>query len=97
MQPTFLFQLCATLGTTGACAFDNLKEVGPICKFNILHLKKNLILQFHWHRSIKDVLFHVCNIIVCDSSESSERTVRGNPHPGLSLVEATQLESDVLF
>ncbi|XP_070184728.1 histidine decarboxylase-like, partial [Littorina saxatilis] len=26
------FYLCATLGTTGACAFDNLKELGPICK-----------------------------------------------------------------
>ena len=26
------FQLCATLGTTGACAFDNLQELGPICK-----------------------------------------------------------------
>ncbi|XP_046585373.1 histidine decarboxylase-like [Haliotis rubra] len=26
------FFLCATLGTTGACAFDNLKEVGPICE-----------------------------------------------------------------
>ncbi|KAH7639596.1 histidine decarboxylase [Dermatophagoides farinae] len=24
------FFLCATLGTTGACAFDNLKELGPI-------------------------------------------------------------------
>nr|CAD7424805.1 unnamed protein product [Timema monikensis] len=27
------FFLCATLGTTGACSFDNLKELGPICKF----------------------------------------------------------------
>ncbi|KAE8750210.1 hypothetical protein FOCC_FOCC003018 [Frankliniella occidentalis] len=26
------FFLCATLGTTGACAFDNLMELGPICK-----------------------------------------------------------------
>ena len=26
-------QLCATLGTTGACAFDNLKELGPICEY----------------------------------------------------------------
>nr|XP_024219695.1 histidine decarboxylase-like [Halyomorpha halys] len=26
------FFLCATLGTTGACAFDNLEEVGPICE-----------------------------------------------------------------
>ncbi|XP_015787918.1 histidine decarboxylase-like isoform X2 [Tetranychus urticae] len=25
------FFLCATLGTTGACAFDNLTEIGPIC------------------------------------------------------------------
>ncbi|GAU92267.1 hypothetical protein RvY_04368 [Ramazzottius varieornatus] len=25
------FFLCATLGTTGACAFDNLVELGPIC------------------------------------------------------------------
>ena len=26
------FYLCATLGTTGACAFDNLVELGAICK-----------------------------------------------------------------
>ncbi|XP_039298913.1 histidine decarboxylase [Nilaparvata lugens] len=26
------FFLCATLGTTGACAFDNLQELGPICE-----------------------------------------------------------------
>ncbi|RWS16835.1 histidine decarboxylase-like protein [Dinothrombium tinctorium] len=26
------FFVCATLGTTGACAFDNLKKIGPICK-----------------------------------------------------------------
>ncbi|KAF4519118.1 hypothetical protein B566_EDAN010540 [Ephemera danica] len=26
------FFLCATLGTTGACAFDNLRELGPICQ-----------------------------------------------------------------
>uniref|UniRef100_A0A3Q3XL26 Histidine decarboxylase n=1 Tax=Mola mola TaxID=94237 RepID=A0A3Q3XL26_MOLML len=24
-------QLCATLGTTGVCAFDNLTELGPVC------------------------------------------------------------------
>ncbi|XP_050426856.1 histidine decarboxylase isoform X2 [Adelges cooleyi] len=26
------FFLCATLGTTGACAFDKLEELGPICQ-----------------------------------------------------------------
>ena len=26
------FFLCVTLGTTGACAFDNLVELGPICR-----------------------------------------------------------------
>ncbi|KAI0214767.1 Histidine decarboxylase, partial [Lamellibrachia satsuma] len=26
------FYLCATLGTTGACAFDKLTELGPICE-----------------------------------------------------------------
>lgn len=26
------FFLCASLGTTGTCAFDNLEEVGPICE-----------------------------------------------------------------
>ncbi|GLV39593.1 Histidine decarboxylase [Carabus blaptoides fortunei] len=25
------FWLCVTLGTTGACSFDNLEELGPIC------------------------------------------------------------------
>lgn len=28
----FVLQVCATLGTTGACAFDNIKELGLICK-----------------------------------------------------------------
>ena len=26
------FYVCATLGTTGACAFDNLQEIGEVCK-----------------------------------------------------------------
>ena len=26
------FFLCVSLGTTGACAFDNLEELGPICQ-----------------------------------------------------------------
>jgi histidine decarboxylase len=25
------FFVCATLGTTGVCAFDNLEEIGPVC------------------------------------------------------------------
>ncbi|XP_043681172.1 histidine decarboxylase isoform X2 [Vespula pensylvanica] len=32
------FFVCATLGTTGACSFDNLMEVGPICEKNGLWL-----------------------------------------------------------
>ncbi|XP_076245784.1 histidine decarboxylase [Calliopsis andreniformis] len=32
------FFVCATLGTTGACAFDNLKEVGEVCMKNGLWL-----------------------------------------------------------
>ncbi|XP_015589121.1 histidine decarboxylase [Cephus cinctus] len=32
------FFVCATLGTTGACSFDNLKEIGPICGKNGLWL-----------------------------------------------------------
>ncbi|XP_068974459.1 histidine decarboxylase isoform X2 [Bombus flavifrons] len=32
------FFVCATLGTTGACAFDNLKEVGLVCEQNGLWL-----------------------------------------------------------
>ena len=26
------FFVCATLGTTGACAFDNVVEIGPLCR-----------------------------------------------------------------
>lgn len=26
-----LFKVCATLGTTGACAFDDLLEIGAVC------------------------------------------------------------------
>ncbi|XP_043288605.1 histidine decarboxylase [Venturia canescens] len=32
------FFVCATLGTTGACSFDNLQEIGPICERNGLWL-----------------------------------------------------------
>ncbi|XP_017881211.1 histidine decarboxylase isoform X2 [Ceratina calcarata] len=32
------FFVCATLGTTGACSFDNLKEVGQVCEQNGLWL-----------------------------------------------------------
>ncbi|XP_044009511.1 histidine decarboxylase isoform X2 [Aphidius gifuensis] len=32
------FFVCATLGTTGACSFDNLEEIGPICERNGLWL-----------------------------------------------------------
>ncbi|OWF55509.1 histidine decarboxylase-like [Mizuhopecten yessoensis] len=32
------FFVCATLGTTGACAFDNLAELGPICEAEGLYL-----------------------------------------------------------
>jgi histidine decarboxylase len=28
----FILQVCCTLGTTGACAFDNLSEVGVVCQ-----------------------------------------------------------------
>ncbi|KAG8042267.1 hypothetical protein G9C98_004901 [Cotesia typhae] len=32
------FFVCATLGTTGACSFDNLSEIGPICEKNCIWL-----------------------------------------------------------
>lgn len=34
------FYCCATLGTTGTCAFDDLKSIGPVCKeYNVyLHV-----------------------------------------------------------
>lgn len=36
---TFCFspvQLCASLGTTGVCAFDKLSELGPVCMSSYL-------------------------------------------------------------
>ena len=38
-------QLCATLGTTGACAFDNLQELGPICESDCIGVLSN-VMQF---------------------------------------------------
>lgn len=41
-----LFQLCATLGSTGACSFDNLEELGPICEYSTtttLHLNNRTL------------------------------------------------------
>ncbi|XP_078800402.1 histidine decarboxylase isoform X2 [Oryzias latipes] len=32
------FMLCATLGTTGVCAFDKLSELGPVCEEEALWL-----------------------------------------------------------
>nr|ALG64483.1 dopa decarboxylase [Meretrix meretrix] len=32
------FFVCASLGTTGSCAFDNLEEIGPICQENDIWL-----------------------------------------------------------
>lgn len=26
-------QMCATLGTTSCCTFDNLEEIGQVCKY----------------------------------------------------------------
>lgn len=31
----FVFQFCATLGTTPSCAFDHITELGPICKSTV--------------------------------------------------------------
>jgi hypothetical protein len=28
-----LIKVCATLGTTSICSFDNILELGPICKY----------------------------------------------------------------
>ena len=33
------FWVCATLGTTGACGFDNLEEIGVICKEKVRFFK----------------------------------------------------------
>lgn len=39
----------ATLGTTGTCAFDNIDEIGPICKeYNMwLHIDAAYAGKFH--------------------------------------------------
>lgn len=48
----------ATLGTTGTCAFDNIDEIGPICKeYNIwLHIDAayagNLSLSYQLYISV---------------------------------------------
>ena len=31
-------QVCATLGTTGACAFDHLREIGEFCRAEVVWL-----------------------------------------------------------
>lgn len=37
-QSLIPFYCCATLGTTGTCAFDDLKTIGPVCKQNNMYL-----------------------------------------------------------
>ena len=40
------FKLCATLGTTGACAFDDLTQLGPVCKYLYMHYNRtDLIIK----------------------------------------------------
>lgn len=43
----FIIQVCATLGTTGACAFDNIKELGQICKYSDSATCANLIYSVY--------------------------------------------------
>ena len=31
--------MCGTLGTTSICSFDDLEEIGPICKDNDLKIE----------------------------------------------------------
>ena len=39
-------QVVATLGTTSCCSFDNLLEVGPICKYLIkFYLEKIFLIS----------------------------------------------------
>ena len=47
------FYVCSTLGTTSICSYDNLEEIGPICKrktcngilFNEFLIRSNLIIK----------------------------------------------------
>jgi len=45
--------MCASLGTTGTCAFDNLEEIGPICKYT------NLLLSFWPSYELKSTSVYV--------------------------------------
>jgi len=51
-------QVCATLGTTGACSFDNLMEIGPICELEIY-------LKLHEYTLNKAISTLDCSLGLC--------------------------------
>jgi glutamate/tyrosine decarboxylase-like PLP-dependent enzyme len=69
----------ATIGTTGTCAFDNMEEIGPVCKqYNVwMHIGMSSLLhnqaisrEFmghsrYFHRSFLHHLSHRCCVCRC--------------------------------
>uniref|UniRef100_A0A8C6U410 Histidine decarboxylase n=1 Tax=Neogobius melanostomus TaxID=47308 RepID=A0A8C6U410_9GOBI len=53
------FMVCATLGTTGVCAFDRLSELGPICIRRFRSLKLWFVLRSFGLKNLQAHIRHV--------------------------------------
>ncbi|XP_023333251.1 histidine decarboxylase [Eurytemora carolleeae] len=73
------FYLCATLGTTGACAFDNLQELGPICQVRYRNYRIEFADSIAFNPS-KWLLVHFdCTAMWVKNSRSLHRTFNVEP------------------
>ncbi|ODM87589.1 Histidine decarboxylase [Orchesella cincta] len=55
------FWVCATLGTTGSCAFDNLEELGTVCRQESM---RNILI----HKSTQDFIAYLLSLLFPDKT-----------------------------
>uniref|UniRef100_A0A670YH20 Histidine decarboxylase n=1 Tax=Pseudonaja textilis TaxID=8673 RepID=A0A670YH20_PSETE len=78
-----ILQVCATLGTTGVCAFDCLSELGPILWFPLQHwqiplsrrfrsLKLWFVIRSFGVKKLQDHVRHVSEIVSAQNWKSEE-------------------------
>uniref|UniRef100_A0A8C6U0L0 Histidine decarboxylase n=1 Tax=Neogobius melanostomus TaxID=47308 RepID=A0A8C6U0L0_9GOBI len=58
-----ILQVCATLGTTGVCAFDRLSELGPICIRRFRSLKLWFVLRSFGLKNLQAHIRHRGNAV----------------------------------
>lgn len=91
------FWVCATLGTTGACGFDNLKEIGEVCKEKVSFMMCKYILvllnlvssMLANNLTLPTILFVIRNLH--DRFLSKKASLKGQqPEKGMSCQRSTR-------